>query len=665
MTGLGVTFPAIQDDASFSVFASYSPGYYGVPHSYVIGRDMVIAKDLLGFMAEDVLEGHLMDAVYMREPIDLEMVMDVSDSMNSTSPSDPLGDSKLTMMKRATTMITDLLNDHGQVSDRMGLVWFTDDASEYQNAAGQKLLPVQANCADLKAQIAAQGTGTCTAMGAGLQTAFDNLSSSVQKRFAVLCTDGMQNIEPKVTKVGSHYEIIDSGGWLCGGHSALAPHPGVDIASYSTCIHTIGVGITANYASLLQEIANGTNGFYLGTNDPENDLDLIYFVDLCNCLADGSPAVVHHNAGAFYPEECQAVDRFYVNRSVRKVTVMLSWKSSQPSNLTFWLHSPDGTLLDLHNEMKLFETHCLATIHLPRRQDGQEVEHVGEWRLVIRGETHGGCADYHAFVIAEDRETKYHVDFPRKLYELGDILPIKIRLTESEEPVLRVNDIVMEEAHLRTPLAELLAQFKVSSYELMQKPRVRRGEHRTAPILLLLKLEAMASDRRFSELLTPTRNELSLRKGSLQCKIGEEGLLVPVALEQSGLCSFKVTVHCDTEKNGPISRTDMVSVYVGPGKANPERTSVRPAEISVKGLTGAIVYITPRNGRGQLLGPGLGHEFTAMAGKQALEAEVSDPLDGTYEIELLIPKKVRTKAKEKRVPVDIGFQGAPIWKGEL
>ena len=217
MTGLGVTFPAVQDDPSLAIMDSYTEGSFGIPQSYVIGRDFVIRQHIYGAVTEDVLEGHVMDVVYMRDPIDVEMVMDVSDSMNS-SPSGPGGDSKLTMMAQAATMILDFLNDHGQVDDRMGLVWFTDDKSEYSNPAGDKLFPILTNWVDLRAQINAPVTGTCTAMGAGLQTAFDTLSSSVQRRFAILCTDGMQNIEPKVTQVGSQYEIIDSGGWLCGGH---------------------------------------------------------------------------------------------------------------------------------------------------------------------------------------------------------------------------------------------------------------------------------------------------------------------------------------------------------------------------------------------------------------------------------------------------------------
>lgn len=656
LTGLGVTFPAIQDTSG--IFGSYVPGGGYVPHIYVIGRDMVIRKEHVGALAEDVLEGYLMDVVYMRDPIDLELVMDVSDSMNSSAPGDPGGDSKLVMMKQATTMITDFLKDHGQADDRMGLVWFTDDASEYQNTLGQKLLPINTNWADLRNQINVHGTGIYTAMGAGLQKAFETLSASTHQRFVILCTDGMQNIEPKVTQVGSHYEIIDSGGWVAGPHSSVPAHPGVDITTYNTRIHTIGIGIQATYAGLLQGIANATDGFYRGTNDPDHDLDLIYFLDLCNCMAGGSPAVAHHSTGRLYAGECELVEYFYLNRSVRKITVMLSWKQTQGSNLTFWLYAPDGTLLHLNQEMKLFENHCLATIYLPRNQDGVRLPHLGRWKMVIRGETRGTGADYHAFVITEDREVHYHLEVPKKFYEVGDILPIKVRLTESHKPVIRVKDITMETAQLRVPLAELCARHKVFTYEPASQANVKPGRYQKNP--LDLKLRAMASDPAFKELLKPVRKQSSLLQGNLECKIREKEIVIPVPLEQPGLVSYKVTVNCGTPQSGPIYRTDMVSVCVGPGRADPVQTMVSLMEIAGKELAGVLLNITPKNELGQLLGPGLQHEFKVAAGKHSAEIVVEDQLDGTYQIEVITPAKLKGKT-----PVNVIFQGKPIWNGEL
>ncbi len=651
----GATYPAILDTAS--TFSAYSPSQGGVPHNYIIGRDMVIRKDLLGETPEDVLRGHLMDVIYMRHPIDLELVMDVSDSMNDSPPSDPGGDHKLALMKQAATMITDFMKDHGQTDDRMGLVWFTDDASEYQNTLHQKLLPVPANWADLRGQITAHGTGMYTAMGAGVQKALETLAPSAHQRFMILCTDGMQNIEPKVTPVGTHFEIIDSGGWVAGAHSSVPAHPGVDIASYNTRIHTIGIGIEATYAGLLNDLAHATGGFYRGTNDPDHDLDLIYFLDLCNCMAAGSPAVVHHGVGRLQPGECEASEYFCLNRSVRKISVMLSWKSSEGSDLAFWLYTPDGTLLHLGQEMQLFENHCLATIYLPKSQNGASPAHAGQWRMAIRGESGHSGAGYHALAVAEDRDVHFHLGIPDKIYEVGDLLPIKVRLTESEKPVLKIKDIIMETAQLPLPPAELCARYTAATSQFFQLAAAWSRRYTENP--LALKLRAMASDPKIRKLLKPVRKQSTLLEGSLTCQATDKEIILPVLLKQPGLVSYKVTVVCETPNSGPICRTDMVSVHVGPGRAVSGQTRISLVEINEKENGGALFYITPKNEYGQLLGPGVEQEFRVEAGHQDVRVSVEDLLDGTYRLE------VSTVGHKRKTPAKIMLKGQVLWNNEL
>jgi hypothetical protein len=658
LTGLGVTFPAVQDSASLTILGSYSPGNFYVPHLYIIGRDGVIRYEHIGSENEDVIEGHIMDVVYMRAPIDIEMIMDVSYSMNSCPASDPGGDSKLTLMRRAASIVTEFLTDHGQTDDRMGLVWFTDDATEYVGPGGDKLISVQDNAATLNSQINTHGTGSCTAMGAGLQIAFDTLSASTQKRFAILCTDGMQNVDPKVVAVGDHFEIIDVGGSVCGGHSSIPASPGTDIAEYQTCIHTIGVGITATYATLLQDLANATGGFYKGTDDPDTDLDLIYILDLCKCMAGGSPAVAHHGIGVLIPQECQITETFRLNRTVRKITVALSWQRSVAGNLTFWLRSPDGTLLDLHQELNCFSDHCLATLYLPRLHNGRKLQHVGQWQIIIRGETGGAPMKYHSFVIAEDRETHFHFDYPRRLYEVGDMLPLQVRLMEKEIILNRPQALELEIAHLPIPIPELLAQFPVSRYEASTPFTGSLHHYSEEP--LRAKIRALATDPRFAKQLTPLRSIRSLEKGDLKYQISNGEFTLPLILEKSGLHSFKISIQCETKENGPICRTDMVTVNVGLGKPDVKSSLVNMMEITARGENAIRIRYTPRNRFGTLLGPGYEQKITAVKGKQRMEADVEDLLNGTYLIDL--PVDGTTKKKQL---TQIMFEKDVIWKGEV
>jgi len=666
--GLGVTFPAIH---SFDIWKSFMTGIEdgteGVrPHSFILERydpDHWIIRKRYYVSPPDCndLGGYLLAFIDERDPIDLEMVMDVSGSMNSTPPN--ANDTKFEMMKQAITKIGDYLKTEAHCDDRMGLIWFTDDVSEYPNSDSQKLLRITTNWAELRFQVNSHGTGNCTAMGAGLQTAFNTLTDSTQK-FVILCTDGMQNINPLVIPVedyeGEDY-VIKNGDARCGPPSQIDLAPtGTKISSYGTCVHTIGIGIIADYDLLLDGIATKTQGFYQGTNDPGRDLQDSYFSLLCNCMGRGSPSILYSNNGNLSVEEHEKVEIFYLNSSIRKITVILSWKKSQGSNFMFWLYSPDGALLNLHNEMRIYEHHCMATIYLPKRQNGEYLKHIGEWRMMIRGELPTNTADYHVIIIGEDRDIKLVFDFPRKLLEVGDLFPIKVSVLKKKKPIaIEPKEIVLEKKLLPTPLPELLAEYKVSPNELLQKTKTRSDK---APKNLLnLKLKAMTSDPQFQKRLMPYTKKYSLQEGDLEYKIEKEEIIIPVALEQPGLHTFKIKARYESPEDGPICRTDMISIIVSPGKADPEKTDIDFKEISTEELKGKIIDIIPRNKKGQLLGPGHSHEFKLQAGKKEFDVEFKDLLDGTYQIEL--PEKEMVEIKEK--DLDITFHNNLIWSGKL
>lgn len=656
----GITFPVLHGPTIAGLYVS---GTYYYPLIYIIGADGKVKSifDQGTLYTESELEGHILDVVYQRQPVSLELVVDVSSSMLSPAPGGPSADSKLTLLQQAANIVLDLIEGHGQSDDTVGIVRFTDNASEF--SFGGKHLIAMTHISQLRSEITALPSfvGTCTALGAGLQTAFDTLvSEATHDRFAILCTDGMQNIEPKVTDVGGHLEIRDSGGWLCGGHSSTPEHPGTDIVTYDTRIHTLGIGASANFEPLLQDIADATDGFYRATNDPATDLDLIYLVDLCACLAKGSPAVAFHTTGTLSAEGCQAVETFFINRTARKLSVVLSWQKSQGTGLTFWLHAPDGALVKLDRQMKICENYCIATIYLPMQQYGEELPSVGRWTMVIRGEMASGCAGYHAMVVAEDREVKYLLDYPRKAYAVGDILPLRLKLSESKKPVTRVSEIVLETVKPRVPLASLLAEFNVSRYEL-ERTALSRKAITNVGAHIDEKLRAMERDPRYAELLRPVREKLSLAEGELDCQIREGEITVPIALREPGLHSFKVTVHGETPGSGPICRADIVSVFVRVGDADPKRTSVNIVEVAEPGGTTAVMYLTPRNEEEQLLGPGLSQEIMAFRGQERLDIQVVDQLDGTYRVEMPAVKK----GEKRRETYAVTVKGKKVWKGTI
>jgi hypothetical protein len=657
----GITFPVLHS-SNWSIAGLYWTGptlYF--PLMYIIGADGIIQRvySTGSLLDESVLEGSILDVVHTRSPVDVELVVDVSDSMNSPPPGLPGGDSKLLLLKQAANIVMDVFVAHGQASDRMGLVRFTDSATEFEYA-NKKLLPLVLNEVPLRGEIGALTTGTCTAMGAGLQLAFDTLATvGTQQRFAILCTDGMQNVEPKVTDIGGHYEIVDSGGWLCGGHSGVPAHPGVDIRTYNTRVHTIGIGLGAEWEPLLQAVADQTGGFHRATDDPQMDLNLIYAVDLCSCLAAGSPVVVCHAAGTLISEECQAVETFYLNRTTRKITIALSWQQSESCSLTFWLRAPDGTLVPLDRQMQNFANRCLATLFLPVEQGGKKLDHVGRWSVIIRGETPVGRAGYQILVIAEDHDVKCIVDYPRRPYAAGDIVPLSIRLSDADKLPYRVVDLALEVIRLRVPPAEILERYPMSQLELGRTAHEGARLRRDPRALLQAKLRRIETDRRMEGLLRPERKRTSLRAGTLECSIGEREVMIPLRLTQPGLSSYRVEILCESAESGPIARTDFVSVFANAGSVDPKRSTVGVATRRREGGAGAVITMTPRNELGQLLGPGLAAEIRVVSGHKPLEAVVSDLVDGTYEIEIVRAPKLA------ELHASVLVQGKTIWTGNV
>lgn len=661
LNGLGVTFPAIADTTWTVTNQYWNSSSSSYPQNTIVGRNEIVQDSITGLHDEATLEGHLLDVIWMRDPVDIELVMDVSGTMADPAPSDPGGDPKLLLMQRASNIVVNYLADNGQSGDRMGLVWFESDISEYTAPGGGKLVPVQANEATLRTEIDGSTTGNCTAMGAGLQTAFNMLvDEGVQDRFAILCTDGMQNVDPMVTKVGGHYEIIDGGGY-CAPHSSVAPVPGTNITTYNTRVHTIGVGISAGYSTLLQEVADQTGGFYTGSDDPETDLDLLYMVDLCHCMAGGSPKISFHSIGSFHEEKCYAAEHFFVNRTTRKITVILAWQQAQGCDLTFWLYGPDGKRVDLHRQMKYFGDHRLATIYLPASFQEKQWAHVGQWRMVIRGEMTGGSADYHAFVVCEDRDVKFRLEIPKKVYEVGDYVPLRVLLQVSDRPIPKLHDIRLESASSRLPVAEAISQFAFSTRndnDCLKKPAAGR---------LKEKVTAMQADARIRKLLRPVRKLNSLAGGDLKYTIEDNGAVVPIKLSQPGLHTFKVDAFCEVEGNGPVARIDVVSVMVGPGRPSKEQTVLRDLVVKDKDRSGVLAMLTPKSEAGFLFGAGLAEEIDVQVSGDKHDVNIEDLLDGTYHVE--ITRSQRTKpgaaADRKKTKVSILFKGVLLWQTAL
>jgi hypothetical protein len=674
--GAGLPFPAIQDNPPANdIYHAFDDRvlWWGMPQIYVIDRDQIVHSSatycyvdpiMIPIETQEQIENRIMDAIAERDPVTVEFVADVSGSMNSV----PAGssDPKLQLMKDAANIAANVLGDHGQTGDRAGLVSFSDVANDH----GGTFHATLGNAASITGLIDPLIADGCTAMGAGLQTAFNMhvADGSPNDRHAILLTDGRQNIEPYVrTYIDSlfpfiaHSEILDDGGSGCSGiHSGTAGNPGHDLINYDTKVHTIGLGITGSYGWDLNMLSATTGGIYRATNDPNADLQLIYEVDLCEALAGGSPTVIHYNTGHYYQEKCRVVERFQVNSTIRKLTAILSWEHALNGDLTFWLRAPDGTLLDLHKEMRLFDSYAIAQIYLPNYKDGVKLPYIGEWEMIIGGVIDDNKAFYRASVIGEDPELKFSFDFPRNIYSVGDMVPLAVSLVADDYKLSEPMDIVLEHSVLRTPVAELLADYQANPKYISEPTNPDCDKCKPDP--LGLKLESLSNDPLYKGKLLPVRRSYSLRDGTLDCKVEEKAIILPVILNQPGLNNYRITAKFKDREGGTVTRTSMVSVQVDPGRVDPKKSIVKPLQISTKRMEGVLVYVTPRNSAGQLIGPGLKEDdIEFKIGRSSVECQVEDDLNGSYRIKVPWGKKAAPKGKSASITI----KGEPVWKGEL
>jgi hypothetical protein len=81
--------------------------------------------------------------------------------------------------------------------------------------------------------------------------------------------------------------------------------------------------------------------------------------------------------------------------------------------------------------------------------------------------------------------------------------------------------------------------------------------------------------------------------------------------------------------------------------------------VSKAKVKGVLLHVTPRNAAGQLLGPGRSDEFGVLLGQKKTKCKIEDVLDGSYNVELVVGRKIDTKGQ----PVHLMFKGKKFWSG--
>jgi uncharacterized protein YegL len=213
---------------------------------------------------------------------------------------DPASISKLAALKASTTAMLNAIQferDHAGADNRVGLVTFSSDAAV--------LAPVTTQVAGLANAVQTLQTDGSTNMGAGLQTALDQLKGQPSPSI-VLLTDGWNND-------GMTNDQVLSG-----------PTQAASAAHVPICSLGIGENPADVDQKLLLDIASRTGGGYRFVNGSTTLTG-----DLMACHQSLSGQVVADQRGTVKQGQVATQPGFTLPAGLHRLTLTLSWPGSQ------------------------------------------------------------------------------------------------------------------------------------------------------------------------------------------------------------------------------------------------------------------------------------------------------------------------------------------------
>ena len=607
---------------------------------------------------------------FTRQPSDLILALDISDSMNSPAVAGAL--QKIEILRRSVRLLLETWNLHAIAQDRIGFVTFNSNVTTTPNTV-PALQPLQAN---LNALIAAAGGLTasgCTALGGSLQVAFGSFDpNSANKKSILVVTDGMQSANPFVGEAGTPARLmvqtfpltasLPFGAFFCTNTAATGPGgaaivpDNIAVADHGAEIHAIGVGVNGvGFQQLVGRLASESSGLSHFTTTPDSNLDLLYINDLVRALKSNTLEVIDTANGSLAAGANRDLS-FPVNGTSRSVTVVLSWQgASQTGAVGVQMRAPSGAALVPARTRQ-------GTFFTVMRFDLGGPANPGTWTL--RLSRAGAAVTYQVSIIADENCFHYDLQTPRAPLRAGEALLLTAQLSGGGRALPAPLSVRAQIAEPVTAPGNLLTA-RVPRTRAAQKylAAVRAGQWGKLPSATAVIEAAVAELLRdpvfhraagTSRTRTVVLEPLSLRKGTDPVLLGETRFAAgATALTRAG--AYPVTWEIAGDSScGPVQRQEFASIVVGLGKFDVAASRLT----QVPGPRGTvIVTIKPADAFGNLLGPG-------MAGSVRIDAEgakpasgVIDLLDGTY------LRAFAARGKGEKLPLKVSVNGEELTPG--
>lgn len=591
-------------------------------------------------------------AAACRPLLDMALVLDFSDSMNSPESCElPPNDIKIDVLKQAVPAFLNAWEPFAVSGDRVGVMYFDDDADPRSTPLLEDLLT---NKAAILADVAARATGTYTAMGPGILSAADSFDNQVRKRHMIVLSDGIQNVNPLVLSAGDidadtvdEHEVINgtpSQAW--GGDSAtVAPQPGKYLQDFGMPMHTlsIGSGPGTAYDELLAAIAEETDGLHQHTCVPQLELEEFLTTSLVDALQGDTLELVDFDTGSLNSAGATQEHRFVLNGSAHRAAFMLSWSggSGESSDITLRLYAPDGTEVPLGPYLTQGASFKRATLDFPLFLRAPHTTHstaayrpvpfVGEWRLVAQRNMGGSGAVLHrAYALVDDAALEYRFDFDKPIVNTGEPLTLLVRVTEAGLPVdpTSINATVVAP---RTGLGSVIYGAGISDAD-RQRITAELGHAELSGSPLMQTYEVALRDPANRSLLQPLVSQLKFYDdGQHGDGLANDGLYGAIFNNTRIPGEYQVTfdISGESEYNGAYQRTKTTSATVVLRKV--DAANVRFDIIEREGAGGMFqVWLTPQDRYGNYVGPGYATHINLSFENAQATGPVRDLLDGSY-----------------------------------
>ncbi|MCP5105843.1 MAG: VWA domain-containing protein [bacterium] len=583
-----------------------------------------------------------------RNPVDIILVLDISGSMRAVVPGSGTDLTKIELLRQAVEIFVNTWAVHAVDGDRMGIVYFNAHTATLVDVP-PFLKDVAVSAGDITDDVRARLAGGCTAMGGGLQVAYDNFDDADpdKKRVIILFSDGEQTANPLMVEDGLPARLkietipvsdaVPFGGYWCSSAPADSPDgspvvpDGDFLYQHDLEIHTIGVGAEgADFRGLIQRIADETTAFHHFTAAPDEDLDIFFTNDLINSLKTGTLEIVKVDRGSIRGGESKNLS-VPVNHTAESLTLVLSWKGDRAAlkkdALRLEVQLPFGGAATPATVKK---GEFYTILHFPFAEEKTN-GFWGNWGIRIVGGTDVSSLRYQFSAIVDEPCFDYLIDFPRRMYTTGERVPLTVTLTQEGKPLPSSAGVWVEVTSPMRPVGNLLAGCLPG---FRSRDNVKRGKNQSGerPPTQYEKLLAAFMDNPDNAALVKAKRTARLGlydDGSAQhgdAKAGDgiySTLLAGTRIPGTYEIRFQIT---GSSLCGRVMRTESTSILVGLD------FSAAHSELKAVAVNDGLydIVIKPGDRFGNLLGPGRPHSVQILSTGGTLVDGVADRLNGSY-----------------------------------